>query len=245
MKILLLFLVLQCVILAQDKQYFGAFDWFTTELETIVDGFLLSDSLQLKDELTCEDMLEMYKAEISFGKFNVWMSRAMYDSLSKGLSPKTATQYEVNYIKCVKYISKHKPRFRMVYDGWKGDDNFWEPNNYWAEKAKQIDPKNEKTLEICFDLDFKNLYRKFSFTDCEACFSCEKFYKNEVFQHKTLYLSEYSEKELSNYVSNCKKRRKKFEEEKNKLLIEYNFSQFTDKLKNIDSSRIILPGPID
>jgi len=142
--------------------------------------------------------------------------------------------------RCLQYVRNNIAHFRVVDDGWKGEENFMEPYKFWDSVAHQLYPNSSEANEISFDIDFKDMIRKYSIDTSAFGKTCEQYCK-DVFQgDSTYYLKYYTREEISKWPQECAERRARFESEKTKLLEKYGDEPFTKVLRYIDPTMIVI-----
>ncbi|MEJ2247424.1 MAG: hypothetical protein P8Y80_15315 [Acidobacteriota bacterium] len=143
--------------------------------------------------------------------------------------------------KCLDHVRGNRDLFRVVFDGWKGDGNFLEPNRYWDSLAQHLYPHSAEANEISFDLDFKDMIRTF-FIDPEAAGkTCEEYCKDDLKDGRLdVYLEVYTQDEIDNWPTECATNRNRFERERNALLQKYDSAPFTKVLRDIDSTTVVV-----
>ncbi|MFA5834837.1 MAG: hypothetical protein WDA22_15280 [Bacteroidota bacterium] len=142
--------------------------------------------------------------------------------------------------RCLQYVQRNITHFRMVDDGWKGENNFMEPYKFWDSVAQHIYPNSPEANEISFDIDFNDLVRKYSFTNDIAGETCEHHCRREFQRDSTHYLEYYSRDEIDKWPQECAQKRAQFESERNKLLQKYGITPFTKRLRDIDITTIVI-----
>lgn len=200
-----------------------------------------ANRLNARSLLTRKDMLQMYYTEIKIGRC-VW-----------GISPKITDSELIRELKmvshlrdtsigaeCVLYVQNHQQSFSVVDDGFKGEENFWEPNSYWLERIKSEYPHSKESLEIEFDLEFTQLVRRFHIDLDARGKTCSQYWAEELARNREVYLEVYSQDDIKRWVPECEDVRKSFESTKTKLLQKYDHASFTKKLQEIDTTAIVV-----
>jgi hypothetical protein len=189
--------------------------------------------------LTVKEILEVYVSEKVVGRC-IWSEYSGPPSLAGSTAP-INWQFVDSALgtKCLLYVQEHKDRFRVVGDGWKGEDNFVEPNRYWDSVAQHLSPNSPATNEISFDLDFKDLIRRYHIDLDAAGKTCDQ-YSKEIFQNADAYLEVYSWQEMQKWPAECAQTRDNFERERGEMLNRYGNAPFTNILRDIDTTTIVV-----
>jgi hypothetical protein len=183
----------------------------------------------------------MYRAEKAVGH-NVWGP----DSTNYARSPEP--QFGVSrYVgdtasarKCIQYVKSHRKHYQLRWDGWKGDFNFWEPNEYWLLELNQRYPDSDEAHEIAFDFDFSRFIRLYDMDPEAKGMSCEQLIKHRVKQNAASYKGAYTKDDFKKWVPECQKVRDQFEAGRQKLIQKYGTTPYTKKLRDIDITTIVV-----
>jgi hypothetical protein len=141
-------------------------------------------------------------------------------------------------IECAVYVKRHIDRFREVSDGWKGEDNTWEPNAFWPNYLKKQGHSGIEAREMEFDLTFKDFIRMYKFDKRAKQKSCRQYYENIV-NAEPLYLEIYTKEEIDSMPPSCEEQRKKFENGREELQHRFSDVPAVDKLRKIDPTTVI------
>jgi hypothetical protein len=191
--------------------------------------------------LTPKKILALYEAEKVIGKYIQEISPAISDSaLSQFLSGYKPIKDSSLAFQCVVYVRSHQSRFREVSDGWKGEENFWEPNDYWLTRITELFLSATERNIIAFDLDVKVFIRQFD-VDVEAAGkSCEAYISGLLLEGRDGYKDVYSDDEINGWIPECIKNRETFEAGRTRLLEKYGRAPFTKRLKDIDVTTVVV-----
>jgi hypothetical protein len=229
--------LLQSIVGAQGHSIFDRDIPTQQDVQAILE---LAKRLNGRNQLTAKEMLQIYYAEKKIGRC-VW-----------GISPRVSNLYDgrdlgmLGYVdstvaaQCVLYVQTNRLRFRVVDDGWKGEENFWEPNEHWFERAKRAYPNSRETLEIEFDLEFSQFIRRFDIDLRAQGKTCDQYYKDELEKNGDVYRKVYSDDDIKQWVPECAKVRYDFQASRKRLLDKYRNAPFTKKLQNIDITTIVV-----
>ena len=136
--------------------------------------------------------------------------------------------------KCAAHVTKPF-RFREVHDGWKGEENHFEPTAFWAKSRGA--PK-QRRFENRIRRKFKDLMRSFRHDDRAIGKDCATFYAGIVRAEPT-YSESYSKEEIESMAPSCAEQRNKFIRQRNALLKEYSDLPAAKKLSEIDPTEIV------
>lgn len=194
-----------------------------------------------QNHLTANEMLQIYYAEMEIGRC-VW-----------GISPRITDPQLIQELKIfgryvdssmaaegARYVQTNQERFRVVDDGWKGEENFWEPNRYWLERVQRSFPNSPEANEIEFDLDFKLFVRRFDIDETAKGKSCEQYVNKQLKESGDIYKEVYSEDELKQWIPRCEQARNEFVIGKKRLLEKLRNAPFTKRLQEIDQTTIVV-----
>lgn len=217
---------------------------------SIPDPSEVSASLELAKQLstritpTAKELLLLYYAEKKIGR-TVW-----------GLSPRYKSQDFpqldlFSYCRdstvaalAVAYIRSNRNRFMVVDDGWKGEENFWEPTDDLLLRLKQLYPNTIEAMEVEFDLEFNQFIRRF-FIDSDAQGkTCEQYFKEEL-EHNGELKETYTDVEIAKWPAECAKEREEFGAARKQLLNKYRNASFTKVLSDIDVTTIVVHHSVD
>ena len=232
-------------LLTETKAQWSIFDDFTVTKEQVNKSLYIAKKILKKQKLKLNDIKEIYFNEIIIGKFLEGNSFESPKSIQFFKDNLGKYGIDSSSIECAKYIVKYRNHFRKLIAGWKNERTFYEPNKYWIDFIKQIDPNSDEAKEIMFDYEFKDLVRQFTI-DYRPYNTCEEYSQIVTDELKSdFYRKKYSEKELNEYKTKilntipiCKEKRKDFLYKKNKLLKKYKYAPFTKKLQNINVEQI-------
>jgi len=140
----------------------------------------------------------------------------------------------------VAYVQLHRDRLRVVHDGWKGEDDFWEPTEELLRRMRRLHPGAPEAMEIEFDLEFNRWMRRVDI-DVEARGkTCDQYYKEELKQYGEAFRRDYSDAEIAEWPSECCQAREEFQEARKQLLRKYRNAPFTKKLSAIDITTVVV-----
>ena len=212
------------------------FDEKLPDIEKVKISLKTVEDIVVKKDLTGMDMLHVYFAEKVIGRC-VW-----------GVSPKIADSTSIlesqifGFLsdtllmnKCIAYILSNKSHFKVVEDGYKGEDNFWEPNDYWFKQASRKYPNSIETKNIEFDLDFNKFIRKYDIDVDARGKTAEQYYKEDLEMG-----GDFSGIDIKDLIPACEDTRKEFSNGREELLRKYKNASFANKLKDIDTTTIIV-----
>lgn len=181
-------------------------------------------SLNEKSELSPVEILTLYHAEERIGAFR-------WTQASNAREPALFSE-------CTSYMRSNGERFREVHDGWKGEENYFEPNSFWAEKLRRVSAKTSELAEIEFDLKFKDLIRFFRHDGRAIGKECSRFYA-ELIRSNPEYLDMYSRDEIDSMGPSCVSERKRFIKLRDALLKEYPSVPAGRKLRAVDPTEVV------
>ena len=218
------------------------FDQVMPSINSVVLSLNALDTLLQKSDLTNKDFLQVFYAEKTVGRCIWWLSSRMTGDTELIRQRKMFGFLNDTLLmnKCIAYVSAHKDRLKVVDDGWKGEDNFYEPTNYWLLRALSKYPDSTQTKEIEFNLDFNELVRQYDIQDDFIGKTCEQCVKDELEMGGEELRKNYSEDDIKQWVPNCKGVRKQFEEQRAALLEKYHNAHFTKKLRDINITTIVV-----
>jgi hypothetical protein len=189
---------------------------------------------------TPKEMLEAYYSEITIGRCVWGLSPGITDSvLIRELKMFSHLRDSTIGYDLVSYVQTHKDRFVVIDDGFKGEENYWEPNSYWLQRIKSEYPGSTEGYEIEFDLDFASLMRRYRPDPDALGKTCSEYVTQDLAQHRDSYLEVYSEDDFKQWIPQCDTIRKIFQTLKMNILQKYAFAPFTQKLQDIDSTTIV------
>lgn len=213
--------------------------------QTIPDLTQLSASLELAAQLstritpTSKELLLFYYAEKKIGravwglspKFK-WEDFSQLDLFSYCRDSTVAAQ-------AAAYIRSNRDRFKVVDDGWKGEDNFWEPTDHFLLRLKQSYPHTIEVMEVEFDMEFNQFIRRFWIdTDAQGK-TCDQYCKEEL-EHNGELKEAYTDVEIAKWPAECAKEREEFGAARKQLLNKYRNASFTKVLSDIDVTTIVV-----
>ncbi len=220
---------------------FSVFDLEIPGAEEVWASLETVEKLGSKQTLTADDILQLYYAEKRIGH-SVWGPSAK-DSVWNPVDAVASHRYYSDSTisrRCVEYIRRNHGRFRIVQDGWKGDDNFWEPAGYWLQVARKLYPDSDQVNEIEFDLAFKDFIRRFTILEEVSGKSCRQYHKDIVESRIELYRAVYSKEEILHWPEECEQARAEFERGRKELLLKVGNAPFTKRLRDIDPTSIVV-----
>ena len=145
---------------------------------------------------------------------------------------------------CMEYVRANRTRFRIVSDGWGGEDNFWEPTDFWLTRISASFPASEERNIIAFDLDFKEFIRQYDIDEEAKGMSCESYIdgllKEDEDGEGPPYRDNYTDAEIDKWVPECVQNREKFEAGRKRILEKYGLAPFTKLLRDIDVTTIVI-----
>ncbi len=237
--ILLVFIGLQSILYAQQSIY----DAQIPDKMEIKSSLQLIQETSVKSELTAQEMLQVYKAEVIISKsVGAWRSGSIIpDGLDSLWWRWGRVVDSTQSMACIAHIRKNYKLYRLVDDVWKGEENFLEPNRYWSEQLQNIFPDSPEAKEVAFDLDFKDFIRQY-YIDVDAKGkSCEKYYKEFIKEYGDQFKDTgYTDEEMKQWAPECEKVRESFKNCKKLLLDKYHNAPFTKILFDIDVTTIVL-----
>jgi hypothetical protein len=200
-----------------------------------------ANRLASKGELTMDEIHFIYFAEKQIGRC-VWGVSERDSSLfgNQHIAPHNYYSDPAITEQCLKYVLKNRSRFRVVWDGWKGENNFWEPTGYWAEEANKYYPNSIQSMEIEFDLEFKEFIRQFYIFEGAKGKTCQQYHEDNLKKFKDVYLDVYTRKEIDQWPSECERVREEFIRGRSKLLKKFRNAPFTQILQDIDPTTIVV-----
>ena len=221
-----LFIALICHASADPGSQFGPtrHDKIKASYSDVVKALDIAKTLTEKKARTSGEIIKIYRAEEKIG------------ALSRS-SPHREDLKEI-VSKCAAYVSANRSRFREVHDGWKGEENHFEPTAFWAEELRGVSPEAAEIREIEFDVKFKDLMRSFRHDDRAIGKDCATFYADIVRAEPT-YSESYSKEEIASMAPSCAEQRDKFIRQRNALLKEYSDLPAAKKLSEIDPTEIV------
>ena len=181
-------------------------------------------TLSKKNLRTGTDIIALYHAEEKIGAFR----RILVGGPDN----------EQIIVDCESYVSSNNARFREVNDGWKGENNYFEPNSFWADALKKVSPNAIEVREIDFDLKFKDLVRSFRHDERALGKDCATFY-SDLMRSEPMYAEGYSKEEISSMAPSCMLQRKEFSRRKDALLKEFSDIPAAKKLETLDPTEIV------
>lgn len=242
----MLMVVIAAIILAVSNtvataQRQSLFDRGLPSEEDVTRSLAAAKKISAKKQLMAADMLQIYRAEKQIGKYLLGIPLPTDDAtLSRSLRGSGLSRDARLMLQCIRYVQSHSERFREVHDGWKGENNFWEPNRYWIEHAKKHFPHSKEAMELEFDLDFKEFIRRFDLDEFATGKTCAEYFEEELKQNLDTYLEVYSKEEIARWPGECDKIRKAFVRGRNRLLEKYRHAPFTKVLQDIDPTTIVI-----
>lgn len=217
---------------------------FDVDLPTVEDvraSLQMASALISKDRLSADEIRQIYFAEKKIGRC-VWgvseRDSALYGSYRIG-TPDYFSDRTVGE-QCLLYIQKHRDRFKVVDDGWKGENNFWEPTRYWADQANRLYPNSMQAREIEFDLEFNEFIRRFNIVEDAKGKTCQEYHEEDIGKSLDAYLDVYTMEEINQWPAECEQVREEFIRGKSQLLQKYKNAPFTKILKDIDPTTIVV-----
>jgi len=204
----------------------------------------LAKQLSARSTPTAKELLLLYRAEKTIGR-TVW-----------GLSPRHNRQDFPQLdlfsychdstigAQAVAYIRANQKRFRVVDDGWKGEENFWEPTDALLLRMKQLYLQTIEAMEIEFDLEFNQFIRRFWIDPDAQGKTCEQYYKEELEDNSELRES-FTKAEIAKWPAECAKEREEFAARRSQLLKKYKNAPFTKVLSDIDTTTIVVHHRVD
>lgn len=138
------------------------------------------------------------------------------------------------------YLSANAGRFRDVSDGWKGEDNTWEPNRALLEILTKRAPESAPRWEIEWDLDYKDFIRRFTYDHSGSAKgkTCARYYDDYVKSHGEIREA-YSAGEIEERKADCEADRASYKKGLEKLLKKFNDKPVLPKLYDPDETNII------
>ncbi len=176
--------------------------------------------------------MRIYRAEEAIGAYSIGIPLTAPDTL---IAKMAYFNTELRS-KCAKYVRENLNRFQEVDDGWKGEENYWEPNRYWLDKIIKLYPDSYERKEIEWDFEYKAFIRQFSFDEEAKGKMCEEYYHASELRYKEVY----SEKEIDEAISSCRELRARFQSGRAVLLKKYGDLPFTKKLRDIEVTTVVL-----
>ena len=200
-----------------------------------------ANRLTSKDGLTADEIRQIYFAEKQIGRC-VWGVSERDSSLFGDQRIAAHNYYSDRKVteQCLVYVQKNRGRFKIVGDGWKGENNFWEPTQYWAERAKKDHLNSVQALEIEFDLDFKIFIRRFYIDEEAKGKTCQQYHEEDVKNFLDAYLDVYTKEEIDQWPVECERVREEFIRGRSQLLERYRNAPFTKILQDIDPTTIVV-----
>lgn len=191
--------------------------------------------LMSKEEKTPNEIFSVYRSEESISNFIVNFSPDPKDSTWNKLpEDKNSVKY-----KCILYVRENLSRFREIYDGWKEEENLWEPNYYWLEILKEKYPGSKERWLIEWDLDYKNFIRQFELAlPYGKCGTCDEYYDGLISEYPE-YLEHYKQDEIIEIKKDCELKRKHYKVKLNELLNKYKDIKIEKKMYEIDEKCIV------
>ncbi|HUI31273.1 MAG TPA: hypothetical protein VLX91_13775 [Candidatus Acidoferrales bacterium] len=197
--------------------------------------------------INCNNLVDLYKAEINIGKYtrnyflNPDSSKGFISLYNSHFNERLHGRDSLVLIECLSHIRKNKNLYREVNDGWKGEENFWEPSQAWYQRLKQISNSCEGIQEIKFDLEFKDFIRPFDIDPDVKGKSCEQYYKELIEKYGDQYRdSGYTDEDMKKWAPECEEMRQEFRNGKKALLEKYHNAPFTKILQDIDETTIVI-----
>lgn len=217
------------------------FDQAIPAEEIVQSSLAVATKLASMDKLTADDIRQIYFAEKIIGRC-VW-GVSEKDSALGGSHHIAAHNYFTDSTvgeQCLLYIRNHRNRFKVVSDGWKGENNFWEPTRYWAEQVNKRYPNSTIAKEIEFDLEFNAFIRRFVIDEEAKGKTCEEYFKEHIEPNLDVYLDVMTKEELYQWPSDCNRVREEFTRGRLQLLEKYGNAPFTKILQDIDPTMIVV-----
>lgn len=181
-------------------------------------------TLSGKNPRTGADTMALYHAEEKIG---VYARRRPEGDDEPDLDP--------THVDCESYVKENHARFREVFDGWKGESDYFEPNAFWADALRKLSPDAKEIREIDFDLKFKDLQRAFRHDSGARGKDCATFYNDDFLANP----GGYSAEEIGSLVPSCELQRKEYIRRRDTLLEEFADLPAAKKLKDIDPREIV------
>jgi hypothetical protein len=220
---------------------YNAFDRRIPALEDVRASVEVANRLAGKNELTASEIAQIYFAERNIGRW-VWGS-------TRNLSNRDYLRdIGVSYIsadsilgkQCLLYVQANRGRFQVVYDDYKGEDNFSEPSFYWAEQAEKRYPGSIEARKIAFDLEFKRFMSGFDIDEDAKGKTCQQFHDELIKHNLDVYLESYTKEEIDKWPGECDNVRDEFLRGRSELLKKYKYAPFTKVLRDIDPTTIVV-----
>jgi hypothetical protein len=204
----------------------------------------LAKQLSARSTLSPKEILLLYRAEKTIGRI-VWGLSPRYKGQDfPQLDLFSSCHDSTIAAHAVAYIRANQNRFRVVDDGWKGEENFWEPTDALLLRMKQLHPQTIEAMEIEFDLEFNQFIRRFWIDPDAQGKTCEQYYREELEGNSELRES-YTELEIAKWPAECAKEREQFAARRSQLLKKYKNAPFTKVLSDIDVTTIVVHHRID
>jgi len=228
--------LLQDISFAQQSKFDAQ---IPTEQE-IRNSLVVARRLSVQPKLSAKEIHQIYFAEKNIGR-SVWGASERISNLYDSQKIKAINYHgDISLSEqCLLYVQTNWARFRVVDDGWKGEENFIEPNRYWMDQIKKYYPNSVEAMEIEFDRDFKEFIRRFDIDEDAKGKTCDQYYSEELKKNLRVYLEVYSKEEIDNWPSECKNIRKEFQLARSQLLQKFKNAFFTKILQGIDPTTIV------
>jgi hypothetical protein len=201
----------------------------------------VANRLAGKNELTATEMLQIYFAERKIGRW-IW-GLPEYES-NRGYPRELSVSYissdSILGKQCLLYVQTNRGRFQVVYDNYKGEDNFSEPGIYWAEQAEKRYPGSTEAREIAFDMEFKRFISGFDIDEGAKGKTCQQFHDELLKDNLDVYLESYTKEEIDKWPDECDNVRDEFLRGRSELLKKYKYAPFTKVLRDIDPTTIVV-----
>jgi hypothetical protein len=181
-------------------------------------------TLNAKNSRTGADTMALYHAEEKIGAYAY--RRSEWDD---------EPDRDPIHVDCESYVKDNQARFRAVFDGWKGESNYFEPDSFWADALRKLSPNAKEIREIEFDLKFKDLQRAFRHDPRARGVDCATFYKDGIPADERGYAAD----EIESLAASCELQRKEYIRRRNTLLEEFADRPAVRKLKDVDPMEIV------
>lgn len=232
-------LLLTPIFIALGQQ--SMFDKEIPSVEDVRASLEIASALTVKDKPTADDIRLIYFAEKKIGRCFWGVSES--DSGLYGSYHIEAYNYFSDSTvgeQCLLYIQKHRDRFKVLGDGWKGEHDFWEPTRYWVDQGNRLYPDSMQVLEIEFDLEFHFFIRRFDIVEEAKGKTCQQYHEEDIGIFLDAYLDVYTKEEIDQWPAECERVREEFIRGQSQLLQKYKNAPFTKILKDIDPTTIVV-----
>ncbi len=190
--------------------------------------------LSSKKDKTASDIYSLYESEECLSNYIFGYTPNMPEPNFNSLNiAKTSIRYQ-----CLSYVRNNISRFREIHDGWKGEENIWEPNYYWLDIIKGKYPNSKERWMIEWGLTYKDFIRQFEFSELAKGKTCDEYYEGLIKEYPE-HLEYYSKEEIAKIKRDCETKREQYKKSLFDLLDKYKDNPIEKKMYDIDDRNVI------